>query len=429
MKHLLVLGIVGTAVATLLGSACSNNNEDTAPAMDAGKSDGNPGGGDGGMRSFVPPADPGPGGILLTASGEALALTGYTFPPATAGDPAFVDGWDVKFTRLLTTIDKITLSENPDSVPGDESQAGAVIAKAEGPWAVDLSHSDPTYLAGKGGPGEQAVPIAALSTQADGAAFKTDGTRYALGFDLIAATEQTADNRRTMNVNLDAAGLADYKTMVDDKCAALYVGVATFKGNKADPACYPAGYDKWPDVVNFRLCFKSPSTYVNCQNPDNDPAAPFPNEEHQRGIAFKSTGSVIGQVTMHTDHPFWDSVVHDSPAHFDPFAGRLVGVGTDGGAPPTATLDLTKGVDYTAYTDNLGNRLSWRYCMAPPTTAHPKFVGPMSFDPQTVPHATGGDATSGLRDFYDYSTYNQSTQGHLNSNGLGFVKRNYPSPR
>ncbi len=52
-----------------------------------------------------------------------------------------------------------------------------------------------------------------------------------------------------------------------------------------------------------------------------------------------------------TDHPFWDSVLHDSPAHFDQYAARVVG--QDAGTP-TVTLEMTKGVDYTDYTDALG---------------------------------------------------------------------------
>jgi hypothetical protein len=317
------------------------------------------------------------------------------------------------------------LSASPDSAPGDESRTGGVVAEADGPWAIDLSHGDPSYLPGKGGPGEQAIPIAAVTAQTNGQAFATDGTRYAFGFDTIAATP------RAKNVNLDLAALADYKTMVDGECVVLYVGTATFKGDKSDPGCYPpdAGYARWPDVVTFRLCFRAPASYVNCQNPDNDPAAPFPNEEHERGIAFKENASVIAQLTIHTDHPFWDSVLHDSPAHFDQFAARVAGQNNDGGAAPVVTLDATKGVDYTAYTDALGNKLVWRYCAAPSTDVHPKLTGAMSFDPQTVPHAPANDPSSGLRDYYDFSTYNQSTQGHLNSDGLCYVKRNYPSPR
>ena len=32
-------------------------------------------------------------------------------------------------------------------------------------------------------------------------------------------------------------------------------------------------YERWPKTVDFNLCFKSPTTYLNCRNPDNDPAA------------------------------------------------------------------------------------------------------------------------------------------------------------
>jgi hypothetical protein len=354
--------------------------------------------------------------IQFAASGEVLALTGYAFPPASPDDAAFVDGWDVRFTHLLFTVDKVTISDNPDSVPGDESQTGAVVAEVDGPWAIDLAHADPANLPGKGGPGEQAVPFAKVSDQNKNgnAAFATDGTRYAFGFDVVAASATATQ------VNLDAAAQADYQQMVTQGCTVLYAGVATFKG---DATCDT--HPTWPKTVNFNLCFKTPTSYVNCQNPDNDPANPFPNEEHQRGIALESGRSVIAQVTMHTDHPFWDSVLHEAPAHFDQFAARV----SDSADPATVTLDDTVGVDYTAYTDAAGAPLDWRYCIEPPTEAHPKFSGAMAFDPQSVPHATGADASTGLRDYYDFATYNQSTQGHLNSDGLCFVKRNYPSPQ
>jgi hypothetical protein len=346
-----------------------------------------------------------------------LALTGYAFPPVTPDDPAFVDGWDVHFDRLLVTIDKITLSANPDKIMGDQSQTDALVAEVDGPWAVDLHHSDPSYLAGKGGAGEQAVPIATLSNQNKngGAPFATDGTRYAFGFDAVPASASAT------KVNLDAAAQADYEEMVQNQCVVFYVGRATFKGTMCDK-----DYPDWPKTVNFRLCFKSPTTYVNCQNPDNDPAMPFANEEHLRGIAFDANKSVVGQVTFHTDHPFWDSVLHDSPAHFDQFASRVIG---QDAATPTVHLEDVVGVDYTAYTDAMNQPLNWRYCIDPPTDVHPKFTGAMAFDPGTVSHALGADANTGLRDYYDFTTYNQSTEGHLNSDGLCFVKRNYPSPQ
>jgi hypothetical protein len=389
------------------------------------------------LAAFTPPTDPGAGGVLFAASGEVLALTGYTFPPA-ADAPAFVDGWDVHFKRLLVTLDDITLSNGPNAKPGDQSCVEPTVAKLTGPWAVDLSHDDPSYLQGKGGPGEKAVPIAALSRQnypaGNTAAFDTSGSApYAFGFDITAATASA------MNVNLDADGLADYQTMINDGCAVLYLGTATFQGTactcptaiSATQACDAATYAGWPTTgqsVPFHLCFKSPTTYVNCQNPDNDPAKPLSGEEHQRGIYFKKDMSIVAQVTVHTDHPFWDSVLHDSPAHFDQFAARVAGQGA-AGVFPTATVELTQPVDYSSYTDAMGHALNWRYCIAPPTDVHKQLVGPMAFDAESVPHTPGADGCAGLRNYSDFATYNQSTQGHLNSDGLCYVARHYPSPQ
>ncbi len=409
------------AAALLLCAACSNDTEGphggTRPPLvrgDAGS----------GLLAFSAPHDPGGAGVLFTASGEALALTGYAFPPAQDGDTAFVDGWAVHFERLLVTLDKLRLSENPDAVPGDQGRTGKVVAELDGPWAVDLARDDPRYLSGKGGAGERAVPIAALSSENlnGNRGFATDGTRYAFGFDVVRASTDLA----AFNVNLDDAAAADYESMREQGCSVLYVGTATFEGDKTDPECYPESRKGWPDVVRFRLCFESPTSYDNCQNPDNDPAAPFPDEEHERGLAFRDATSTIAQVTVHTDHPFWDSVIHDSPLHFDQFAAR---VAHEDAGEPLVTLEQTKGVDYTAYTDALGNDLDWRYCVEPPTDAHAKFVGAMRFDPGPVPHATSANASTGLRDYFDFSTYDQSTQGHLNADGLCYVQRRYASPR
>ena len=372
------------------------------------------------LQPFCAPRDPGKGNVWFVASGEALALTGYPFPPATDSDAAFVDGWDVHFDHLLTTIDAITLSENPDRMKGTQLGTGKRVAQVRGPWAVDLSRSEASYLTGKGGGGELAVPIAALNNQNEngGSAFATDGTRYAFGFDLIAA------NASAQNVNLDAEALADYEEMTQQNCTVLYVGRATFKGDPKVEGCLTEGSRAWPQSVTFRLCFQSPATYLNCQNPDNDPAEPISSaEDHQRGIAFLSNSSVIAQVTLHSDHPFWDSVLHDSPAHFDQYAARATGSGDSG----LVTLDDTRGVDYTAYTDTRGKPVDWRYCIEPATDVHPKLLGAMRFDPHGVP-ASDADPAAGLRDYADFARYNQSTQGHLNSDGLCYVKRNYPSP-
>ncbi len=356
----------------------------------------------------------GPGTLVFSVSGEVLALGGYTFPPASADDPAFVDGWDFKFSRVLVTVDKIKLSENPDTDPGDESKTGKLVAEVNGPWAVDLHKGGP--LPGKGGAGEQAVQIATLDNQNKngGAAFDGD-TRYAFGFDVVAATDDAK------MVNLDDDGKADYALMKQEGYAVLYVGTATFKGTNCTPADPEFAAPNFPTVVDFKLGFKSPSSYLNCQNPDNDPAKPLGSEEHERGVIIKANAAVTAQLTIHTDHPFWESFVHDSPAHFDMIAAQYTGsTGT-----PTATLEDMKGVDPTAITDKQGNPVPWRSCTSFYT---PPGKGQMSFDTLGIPVNPTGDPASSIRDLYDYMTYNQSTQGHLDSDGLCFVERHYPSP-
>jgi hypothetical protein len=415
MKNLISMWLPLTLTAV---AACSSNGGQTGDAGTGGAG-GSADGGPFALQPFAaPPANPPAKSILFAASGEALAFSGYAFPPAADGDAAFVDGWEVRFDRLLVTIDKIRLSSNPDMVPTDQSKTGALVAEADGPWAVDLHPQG--ALPGKGGGDETAVPIAFLANQNKNgnAAFDTAaGTRYAFGFDVVPATATA------QNVNLDAAALASYQQMAADGCAVFYEGTATFKGVTCTPP--DPEFGRLPPAVKFSLCFKSPSSYINCQNPDNG-ASTFNGEEFIRGIALQDNAAVIGQVTIHTDHPFWESTIHDSPAHFDQFAAQATGAtGT-----PTVTMADVVGVNYLAFADKQGNALPWRTCL--PTATYPMSgyqapAGQMHFDAQTIAKiAATADPTTGFRDYADFATYNQSTQGHLNSDGLCVVKHNPP---
>jgi hypothetical protein len=403
-------------------AACSDSSSPASPSSgmggattgSAGGSAGSGTGGSGGAGGGTSP------GIAVSVSGGAPALAGFDFPPARTDAPVFVDGWDVKFDRILTTVDFVIMYDDPDKSAADPSQIGRDVAEVDGPWAVDLHRSDPSNLQGKGGAGVQAVHIAQLSTMdLVGGLWPTDGTRFAIGFDLVAAAE------RVFKVNLDPAAEADYAEMVRDGCVVFYAGTATFKGDKTNPTCYPDDRKAFPDEVKFRFCFKSPTTYLNCQNPDNDPAMPLAGEAHQRGLAAVMDGQVMAQLDLHIEHPFWDSVAHGSPAHFDQFAARIVGQS----GTPTVTLDDTTGVDYARVDDREHHPLAWRYCVEPSTAAHPKLTGPMAFDADNVPRAAGGDPSTGLRDYHDFTTYVQSTQVHLNAGGACFAKRSYLSPK
>lgn len=381
------------------------------------------------LKPFSPPStNPGPRAVLLTVSGEELAMKGFAFPPEVDQEVTFVDGWALTFDRLIVTVDAITLAQNPDTDPNNPSSFGAVVARADGPWAVDLTRNDASTLAAKGS--GRAVPLATLERQNvnGGAAFDTTGTRYALGYRTIAASA------KAINVNLGTAALADYESMVKEGCSLLYVGTAEWKGGAS---CSPApgthaALDALPKRVSFRLCFKAPSDYVNCQNPDNDPASPLEGEAHLRGVAFKDNTFVVAQATVHTDHSFWSSVEEDSPAVFDGLAAAAAAAMTagdgDGGGSRSATLtmqDLEK-VDYQSVKSALGAPLPWRNCVgldySPPE-------GNVSFFSGSVQNVgSSGDPQTGLRHLADYVTYTTSTQGHLNADGLCFVKRSYTSP-
>jgi hypothetical protein len=356
------------------------------------------------------------GAIELTASGEVLALGGYAFPPATPSDPAFVDGWAIHFDKLLVTVDKITLSESPDTAPADQSQTGKQVAEVTGPWAIDLHRGGP--IQGKGGADEQAVALAMLDRQnMNGDSAFDDTLRYAFGYDLVGATANA------MRVNVPADD-PDYAVMIQKGYTVMYVGTATWKGGTSCTSTNSAfDFTTLPTEVTFRLGFKSPTTYVNCQNPDNDPAKPLGPEEHERGVQIKTNATTIAQLTVHSDHPFWESFTHDSPPHFDQLAALAK---KDAQGHYGVTTDDAVGVNYTAFPAGSG-KLPWRSCLSGYTP--PNSNAQMGFDSHSVPYNPTGDPSMVMRDYADYLTYNQSTQGHLNSDGLCYVRRHYPSPR
>jgi hypothetical protein len=412
--------LAATALAACGSSGSGNGSIKTCGAATSGG---------GLLQPFTPPCtDQGSNAVLITASGEVLALGGYDFPPA---DPevAFRDGWEVKYSKMLVTFDHVTLSRNPDKSPGDQSQVDALVAQEDGPWVVDLHKGGPVQ--GKGGSDEQAVPVTAFVNQNRNGNAGFDTTqRYAFGFDIVPAAASAK------NVNLDATSgssdLTDYQEMITKGYTALFVGTATFRGadgtGNAATCSSPAGspaYDftQLPKVVNFRLGFTSPTTYINCQNPDNDPASAFNGEEHERGVALRQNQTTIAQATFHTDHPFWDSFIHDTPAHFDQIAAQYVGV-----VSPTATIEdmATVKTFASGFTDKNGAPLPWRTCL--PATYTPPDANAMHFDVQGRSVNTSTTVPGPyLRDYRDFMTFNESTFGHLNSDGLCFVKHNYPS--
>jgi hypothetical protein len=373
--------------------------------------------------------------LTVTISGEGAALSGFSFPAA-ANEPSFVDGWDVKFERILVTVDNIVLTDNPDMNPTDQSVTGSVVAKATGPWAVDMSkpgkptviHPEGTSSAtdvdgtepalddghqhaapGTRNPSAQAlVKIQSLTgdTKLDPA------VRYGFGFDIVAA------NVNATRTNLDSAADADYADMVKQGWAVLYVGSATFKGTDCKSSDASYDFSALPKTVKFRFGFKTPSQYINCQNTDLRGKA-FAGEEAQRGVQVDSHGGSSAQITLHVDHPFWNTVDHDAA---ELFFDQMAALASPDG---TLTLDDLSKADFTSFKDKSGASLPWRSCVS---TKEPK-QGTRAFDSGNVAVNPMGSPDTALRHYGDFVSYQQSTEGHLNADGLCAVKRLFPSPR
>lgn len=341
--------------------------------------------------------------VLLT--GEEFAQIGYAFPPTAGQEVSFRDGWEVKYTRLIIVADKLTLSENPDRSPTDQSQTGDLVAQLDGPWAVDVVRG--------GSFADNSAALAVFTAQNKKGNAPFDSTaKYAFGYDTIAATAAAK------KVNLDAAGETAFANMVSKGYTMWMEGTATFKGTGCRVttiAGQPAyDFERIPKVVNFKFGWTAPTTYKNCINPSI--------AEDARGVQVRDNAAVDVLVTYHVDHPFWEALTEDAPLRWDALAARK----SSATAPAPSSVELTeadlKTVDFQAFEDAQGTALPIRYCGAP--EASELTTGQLKYDPSTVP--VGG--TSGLKDLYDFMQYNLSTFGHLNADGLCFPARNYSSP-
>jgi hypothetical protein len=190
------------------------------------------------------------------------------------------------------------------------------------------------------------------------------------------------------------------------------------------------GYDFSPLerlTFAFALGFSTPTDYVNCQNQTGG-GTPLPNEDFARGVAASPSQSTIAQVTVHMDHPFWESFQENSPVHWDNIAAQYLGSPADA-AVEVRTEDFV-GVRFHPWFDEAGIALPWRNCVGQYYT--PPGNGQMFFSTLSVkvdPTATcTKDSCPSIRDYYDYMRFTQSTQGHLNSQGLCYVARQYPAP-
>jgi len=340
-------------------------------------------GGDGGAAES--------GQIQVTVSGEGLGLEGFDFPPAPNQESYFSDGWEVKFEHFYVSIGAITVSEEPDKSSVDQSVTGPAVARVDGPFLVDLHKTGP--LPGKG-EGDKAWPLTVIKSQnlAGDKAFDI-AQKYAFGFDSVPASAAAT------KVGLEASDDANVSEMVTKGYNVLYVGKATFRGATCTPAADPG----LPAEVYFRFGFKTPTSYLNCLNPDLGQGGGEP----PRGIAFQQSQATIAQITFHADHPFWEAIEEDAPLRFSQVAyvAKAKSKGTAAATP--VTLEDFVGVPFNPVKVG-ATALADRTCApaAAPTG------GEMSLDPK-------GRTVADLAAFM--STL-QAAQGHMNADGLCAVK-------
>jgi hypothetical protein len=481
MKLASIFRAFGIAVPVLVVGACSSSSSGNSATNQSSQlcylppadpiQDGN----GHTLKKFTPPCDTGANTFVFSASGEANAITGYAYPPYDLATATYmIDGWNWTIDRYIVVIDHITLWSNPNVSTSDQSQHGAQVAHIDGPFVIDLHKGGP--LDGKGGAGEEALAIAALVNQNDngGKAFDPS-TYYAFGF----STVQAPGDGSAINVNLTADEQADYQYMVQNGASVYYHGTTTWAGNEAGgqmgfgicssnpqtdysngaqtcasatagsggdggaagdeggtgedaggSGTCPSIYDfsKLPQTMSFQLAFPTPTNYVNCVNYSVSELV----GHDVRGVESSASQSEIEQVTVHMDHPFWESFEEDTPVHWNQIAAQYIGQ-----TNPTAHLDDFKGVPFSPFTDKNGTVMPWQWCE---TAYSPPSNGAMSFSTLSVPVDPNGQCTGtvgqdfslatckSIRDYYDYIRYTQSTQGHLNSQGLCYIDRQYPAP-
>jgi hypothetical protein len=368
---LLCSGALGVSVA------CSDSNPVTPPTgTDAG-------------ADSAPPAQTGE--IQVTASGEGLGLEGFDFPPSAKQEAYFIDGWEVKFDHYYVSVAGITISEEPDKNPGDQSVTGAAVASLPGAFLVDLHKTGP--LPGKG-EDDKAWPLGVIKNQnlAGGKAFDK-ASKYAFSFEMAPASASAT------KVGLAASDDAGINEMVQKGYTVFMIGKATFKGT----TCTPAMDNGLPREVVFRFGFKNAKKFINCQNPDLGEQG----GESPRGLAIKENEATVAQVTMHADHPFWDAIEEDAPLRFNQFA-YVAKEKSKGTAAAPLTLEDLVGVPFNPV--KIGaNALQDRTCMPAPA---PGAAGDLSLDPKGV----------AVADLAAFASELQSSQGHLNADGLCAVK-------
>ncbi len=347
-----------------------------------------------------------PNTVGVTFSGETLGISGLPFQPVNQGDPYFVDGWDVTFSEYIVVIANIRLNPNPLEDQTWQDMGTPPVATAPGPYVVD-AHRVYGFV-GKDGV-EPASGLFLWTGKDDGQSFDTS-SRYAFSYDEVNARVPA------FNVNLVGSELADYDLMVQQGWDKLVRGTATYVGtgtyaSTSDPdagAIAQAHFAALPTTVNFAFGWNDSTSMLNCVNYD------WTNSESSladRGVETNPNGTYISQITLHTDHVFWDKLRQEGAnLRFDPIAAFAP---LDGG-----TFFINDGPQKLQAIFSDGTRLPDR---APFQVNPSPNAGPIGNDgtgdgTQIILNRNG---TTGLSDALSaFMAFSAQSQSHLNAQGL-----------
>lgn len=336
--------------------------------------------------------------VQVSVSGEALAENGYDYASNPAANQAvFADAWEIRFDRYLVVLDHARLNQ-PGPDPSMRAGLGGLVAELDGPWMVDLHQHG--ALEGAGGPPETAIPLGIIRTPSAGGMFDPT-VRYAFSFDTVAASVNV------LNVNLPESDADAASQMIAHGWTKYFSGTATYRGRVSSTSVDPT-FRQYPTTVNFAFGFGDPASYINCHNPEIGQM----DTASTRGIQPSVSRHVRAQITMHTDHFFWDEAdVEGTPLHFDPIAARAVGFGADAGSRLSVSLDQLANDPPAALVDAFGAPVLDR-------SGQTMGISDNSPPPAYSVHSAGAS----IHDLRDFVVYNARGQGHLNSDGLCFVQ-------
>jgi hypothetical protein len=167
-----------------------------------------------------------------------------------------------------------------------------------------------------------------------------------------------------------------------------------------------------PPEVHFIFGWDDHTSSINCINPFNGnmDEANLAN----RGIQVDSNGAVIAQVTIHTDHVFWDKLkLEGTPLRMDYIA---VWAGSDTIATPLDLGMLGDKPIATTFAD--GTPLPDRapYLNNPTGT----FTSDQA-NPAQVTLNLNGVTASNIAGLSNFMAFSAQSQTHLNANGLCYI--------